>query len=242
MRNAPKSETPVRIAISGIDGTGKTEALSRVATRLHGRGLSVLRPRRPACVMPKGEAPRDLLKRPYGVFEQLHRLADESESRALVGGVCTTYNMLAGVVEDLATRRFHPDVVMLDRAAQLDGPVYGDYYLPGSKRLPKGAKRRLVQAVSRTDDPDLIVYFDIDVDIALSRIQARIEEQDRANRWQHMHENREDLRQLQEGFERIIETMPDGHVVRVQANQTRDAVAQELQGIVEGLLEERGVI
>ena len=140
------------ITFEGLDGSGKTTQFHRLTDWLRERGFDVLALREPGGT-PIGEAVRDI------VHDHAHA---DMDARAELLLYCASR-------AQLSAQRIKPhldkgDVVMCDRFAD-STLAYQGY----GRGLDLAFLRMLVQFATHTIKPDLSLYFDVPLDVGLTR-------------------------------------------------------------------------
>ncbi len=218
---------PVRIAVVGIDGTGKTSAVNHLA-----RILSKKRRVQVITMAPREETMRTKTgKRITGFLEKMNKKSDKTKDKLYVGISQVIMNKLLPWVR-LAKER-NSDIVIYERHPRIDYKVYGDYY------LTRGISR-IEEHLSGIPKPDIVVYLDADSEIAIKRILAR---QKKENRFLHPHEeNVELLKMAKDRFNKVLgELEVSGiKIIRIDANKPLKDMLKEVEIKVKRELKTRG--
>lgn len=124
-------------------------------------------------------------------------------------------------------RRFVPDLMLTARCPRLDPAVYMDFYFPRLARaLPMGPRLGLCALAARVPPRDLYCLLATPADVAMARIEKRLEELAAAEaesgreHWLHLHEQQDVLAGLGRGMEQALELLRrrDGAEVMVVDN------------------------
>lgn len=192
------SPNPFRLSVTGIDGAGKNSVTKAVLERASSQ-LDIIKLNRPCYEIQDGTS-REIYPQVTHTIDTLHALGDRYKSRAVVLGASAISVLLQSrVLEHLAARRNPtPDIIATSRDARLDGAIYSGYYggqtadtIPLEKRVNKFQK---LTGIHR----DLIITLTIDPEVAVQRIEQRINEEraDGKSSEQQMHENIDDLARI----------------------------------------------
>ncbi len=209
---------PIRIAVVGIDGTGKTSAvehLKKILGKKYKVGHLTIAPR-------KATARSKLGKRIFGFLEGISRKADKTEDRAYISISQSIYSQIIPFAR--IAKEKGKDIMIYERHPALDYMVYGKEYI--GRLLSKA--ERLMTGVPR---PDIIIYLDAKPEVAFSRILKRRLTGEKE--YIHPHESSiEALSTAKERFEKVIrkfEKDPRVKVIRIDANKPLNAMLKELE-------------
>ncbi len=233
-------ERPLKVSLSGIDGSGKSTSASEVSRRLASEGFTVVHALRRAYVDRPGRAREFFADRVHDLVDRAHRGLDRRGWRTGVGVTNVLYARIWRAVEARAIERFRPDVVLNGRSAVLDSAVYAPFYFPVSAALPAAWRLALSEVVASPVPADLCFLLDVPAAVAHRRILARIAEEraggagDR-EKWPHMHETPERLAGLRSDFARCAAAMPTP-VVLVDAGRSRVAVVEAIVSAIRARL------
>lgn len=189
-----------------------------------------------------------IFSRTTNSIDRLHEQADDIGVTNLILAV----NALSVIVQsrgiENTAMRHNPDLVASSRDPRLDPTVYFNYYgKRNADKIDYSTRGKVMQHITGIDR-DLIVLLKISPDNAMKRIRKRFEDDfnpaaayDR-KRWQHLHENPQDLARLADGYEEAIEQvdyLANTPVVRIDTNdltmrEVVDAVKLELRQAQEG--------
>lgn len=223
---------PLRVALSGIDGSGKSTSASAVSRRLAGEGYVVVHPLRRAYVDRPGREREHFGDRVHDLVDRAHRALDRAGSRAGVGLTNVLYARIWSAMQAWAIERYQPDIVLNGRSASLDPAVYSPFYFPFSRALPPASRIRLSRSIGGVPPSDLHFLLDVPADVAHARILARIDHEracgaDDREKWTHMHETPAALADLRRRFARCVQAMP-GPVVHLDAIQPQEEIVEEI--------------
>jgi hypothetical protein len=223
-----------RVAIVGIDGSGKTSTAVKLVDRLAQR-MDICKPGRPPLVTRGGEQ-STFMPGAAREMEQRLRRADQTGKRLRVALSRRRYVRWITGIERVMVRRFSPDLLLLARCPVVDPAVYAEFYLPRLARaLPLAARLRLSGWLSRVPPRDLYFLLDTPVAVAMERIQRRLKLLSAAadggrEHWLHMHERPDVLEGLARGIRAALELegrrTGAGVVVVDNASMRQDGVVE----------------
>lgn len=197
------------IAIEGLDGSGGTTQVRRLARHLEGHGRTVLTTREPT----------------DGPIGRLIRAALRGDGDAAGLGDTVLPYLFA------ADRRHHLDTLVLP-ALNAGHDVITDRYVPSS--LAYQALAIGLPAVLQLNDsfpaPDLTVVLEAPAEVCMNRILARGEQRERF-------EDTETLRRIREAYTAglaALESRGDP-ILRIDATRSIDAIAIEVAQAVDAL-------
>jgi dTMP kinase len=214
-RNAVWSQN-VFITFEGPEGSGKTTQVRLLSQYLTGRGLNVLQLREPGST-PIGDQIRDVLHDMKNqAMDARAELLLYSASRAqLVAQVIRPHLDAGGIV---ITDRF------ADSTMAYQGYGHG---------LDLNVLRQITQFATGGLKPDLTLYLDLDPSDGLARRNNNNEE------WNRMDALALDFhRRVREGYDKLLAAEPE-RWVRIDANQTIDAVHEAIRAVVEERLSQQ---
>lgn len=223
---------PLKVTISGIDGSGKSTSASAVSRRLARDGLVVVHPLRRAYVDRPGRA-REYFGDPiHAVVDRTHRGFDRLGSRTAVGLVNVAYARVWRSVEAWAVARYRPDVVLSGRCSVLDGAAYAPFYFGATRALDPARRLATSARIGGAAPPDLRFLLEVDGPVAHARILDRIAKEravgvDDRQKWTHMHETPDELTAIGRELARCAVALPDP-VIRLDAGQPQDAVVEAI--------------
>jgi dTMP kinase len=205
----PSQGAPVFIALEGIDGSGTTTQLERVASRLRARGRRVLATREPS-PGPIGRLLREILLGQHG----------HADGSAVDGR--TMALLFAADRRDHLAREVEPAL-----AAGLD--VVTDRYLLSSLAYQAvEADRAWVEALADgLRQPDLTVLLDVDIRVAAARRLA-------AGREIERYDADGFLARVVENYRRLAASRPN--VVRLDGSRSIEDVDQAIGAAIDALL------
>jgi len=223
---------PLKVSLSGIDGSGKSTSASAVSRRLADEGYTVVHALRRAFVDRPGREREYFADRVHGLVDRAHQAFDRRRSRTGVGLINLAYARLWRAIEARAVRRFRPHVVLNGRSAVLDPAVYAPFYFPMTGALPAAWRVSLSAFIVRPEPADLRFLLDLPATEAHERILARIVAERREGaadreKWTHMHETPAELAGLRAGFRRCASVMP-GPIIQLDAGRPSAALVEEI--------------
>lgn len=199
-----EKEPPLRISITGVDGSGKTSAIDAVASELGGRER-ISRIFRPAYSIVEGEK-RFHFQRLLRLVDRLHSTADEKADQRLVMATNAFHVLLQGrVIEPTIRKQIKPTLVMGARDFHIDPAVYAIFYSPSLRRKSMKDRLKRLQRITGQEYRDVIFFLTVPPEIAIERIEQRIQtdtqsEEKPHGKWRHMHEQPEHLMLLQNEY------------------------------------------
>lgn len=204
-------ERIVRISATGPDGAGKDTAWRNAKTSLP-PNLKILKIGKPSsCIFQGKETYIDTGASRF--LDSLHTWADARRSKMLTSMANTLYVMFQWrYQEPFWTNKIKPDVVFSLRDGYADPAAYAPYYMPNSLgRLKIPRRIDFLRALHGSPFRDLTIFLDIDPNVAVARIDERIKREALENKavlrpkWQHQHENIEDLTGIRDEFLRVLD-------------------------------------
>ena len=200
------------ITFEGIDGAGKSTALSFVRGLLEGRGVEVVATREPGGT-PVGEAIRGLL------LDPATRATADTETLLVFAARA---EHLAEVIRPALGRGTW---VLCDRFTDATFAYQG-----GGRGSPLARLAQLRDWVQQGLSPDLTVLVDAPVEVAQGRLRVRGGESDRFER-----ERLEFHERVRQAYLDLAEREP-ARVLTLDAAASRPEVERALSAVVEGLL------
>jgi dTMP kinase len=201
------------ITFEGLDGSGKTTQVQRLASWLRTSGQNVLQLREPGGTR-IGDAVRLILH---------DRNNTNMDARAELLLYCASRAQL--ITEQVQPHLSSGAVVLSDRFAD-STLAYQGY----GRGLDMTFLRGLLEFATRGIKPDLTLYFDVDPDRALQR---RMQSGDEVNRLDA--ETIEFHQRVRHGYSQLMAQEPQRwHVI--DASQTQDHVAAQVKDVVKARL------
>lgn len=206
-------DTPLFIAIEGLDGSGSTTQTDQLVSRLRDDGLAAVATREPSDG-PIGSLIRQMLSgrlvqpAPDGGTTHVGR-----ETLALLFAADRLDHLESAVKPALTAGRH----VVTDRYYHSSYAYQGD---PGDEQpLDLGWVRTLNE---RARTPDVTFFLEADVDLCLDRLAERGS--------RDIYENRERLTELRDQYLQVIDTLDDEgeRIVRLDADRPRDVITDEI--------------
>lgn len=200
-------EIPLRAAITGIDGAGKSTTASMVADKIGNRYRIVEPgPSRPIYTVINGKK-RYHFEQLIKTIDLLHNIADKTRKPERIGLVNAINVCLSGrVIEPSLIRRFKPDVVLGARDFYVDPSVYSIIYQPYLASKPMSKRIDFLGKITGVPFCNIVFFLTVSPHEAVMRIEKRIEKEKLAagaayrEKWRHMHENPESLALLQNEY------------------------------------------
>lgn len=238
-------EHPLKIAITGIDGAGKSTTLNRVVEQL---GPEVSR------IVTLGRKPYSVVDNQkrchYGAItflvDHLHQVADHTYNRRAVLATNALNVVLQGrFIEPSLVRKVQPELVMGARDYLLDSAVYVVVYSRSLKRLDMEDRIGVLKRLSGIEYRNMIFFLTVPPDEAVARIEKRIAE-DQSNpylhervKWRHMHENPETLDMLQRQYYDAFRFAQSKSPANIYEINTADLPQEEVVGYITDKLRDR---
>ena len=191
------------IAFEGIDGSGKSTQIQRLAARLREKGGSCY----VTCEPTDGDIGQLLREYISGVKKADDRViaalfaADRLDHLTRADGICA--------------RLARGETVLVDRY-YLSSYAYQGMNLPLEWVMALNAQSVQIQK------PDCHIYLDLPIDTALSRIGERGAQTE-------IFETREKLAAIAAQYDLVISSLtPEEHILRIDANRDAEAIAREI--------------
>ncbi len=204
------------ITIEGPEGAGKTTIIQKVAQELEVKGMDVILTREPGGI-PISEQIR-------GIILDSGNLAMDARTEALLYAAARRQHLVEKVIPGLQSGA----VVLCDRF--IDSSLTYQGYARG---LGMDEILSINQFAIQELMPDQTIYFDIDPEIGLKRIET--------NKGREI--NRLDLEQLnfhqmvRQGYKQLLQRFPD-RIREIDASQPIEQVFLQTMKMVEKLIEE----
>ena len=201
-----------RVAIVGIDGSGKTTTALKLVRRLAGQ-MEICKPGRPSMRTSGG---RTLTHQAASsrAMELMLRRADATGQRWRVALSRRRYLRFITGMEQQMVRRFAPELLLTARCPVLDPAVYAEFYLPTTARVLSLQARLSIAALASPVPPrDLYLFLDTPAKVAMARIMDRLEQLNAAREesgrehWLHLHERADVLARLSAQLRRGLELL-----------------------------------
>jgi dTMP kinase len=211
--------TGLLISFEGIDGSGKTTQLQRIAARLRAVDVEPLLVREPGGTH-LGEAVRELLLDPAtGDIDPAAEALLYAASRA---------ELVATTIEPaLAAGR----VVLVDRYVDSSLAYQGAGRELGIERV---LEANLLATRGRL--PDLTIYVDLDPAVARERLAATGAAEDRLEQ-----AGTEFFARVHAGYEQLVERWPE-RIVRVAGDGAPDGVERRVDAAIAAALQRAGIV
>ena len=162
-----------KISISGIDGCGKSTLIPQVVDH-YAKGQTVVKFGRPIYVQ-KGDERIYIARWVSDISDRVHMLCDEINFRTGVGIVNIGYGAIHSLIGWHILKKYDPSLIITGRDPILDSAVYSTYYFPPTKHISSGLRLKLTKEASQEDYPDGLLFMAIPVEVALERIEKRIQ-------------------------------------------------------------------
>lgn len=218
------SKRPLRIAVVGMDGSGKSTVVDSMAERFRGKyRFELLK------TLPR---PARTYATTNWVERKLDRLAlkgDELGQKHLVIVSQAIQNAIYPFLRIGAEKK--KDIIVYERHPRIDYEAYGPYY--GGKAATKAGK-----FLSAAPYPDIIIHLDASPEKAYKRVLSRIGDGHR-KKVPHMHENLEGLKKVRARFGKAISELvsqnPKTRVIHIDANKPKEKMLKSLHAELDRL-------
>lgn len=213
---------PLRVAVIGIDGAGKSSTTLRAIELLAGEGV-ICKPGRDAFAQ-QGARREYCVPAISNFFERLFKRVDGTRRRALIGASRLAFIGYQRWLEPHMIRRYQPKLILSTRCMIIDPAIYGDIYSTALTRFSLERKMLALRRFSGLPFRDLYLFLETPARVALDRIHCRIantpgfEHQPREY-WLHLHESEPVLRRLGDRFAEALEvarTLAPFDLVRIE--------------------------
>lgn len=236
---------PLRVAVIGIDGAGKSSTTLRAIGLLTGEGV-ICKPGRDAFVQ-QGARREYCVPAISNGFERLFKRVDESRRRALIGASRLAFIGYQRWLEPQMIRRYRPRLILNTRCMIIDPAIYSDIYSAALRRFSLERKMVALRRFSGLPFRDVYVLLETPAQVALDRIHCRIAktpgfERQPREYWLHLHESEPVLRRLGERFAEALEvarSLADFDLVRIetafhQEGEVAERIANEIRSRLAG--------
>lgn len=235
-------ESARKISVTGPDGAGKDTAWRTALEHIDLSELTVLKIGKPSSIFRGGEE-RHVDVELSRVLDWAHEWADYKRSRLMTSVSNTAYVMFQWrIQEKLWSYRIRPDIIFSLRDGYVDPAAYAPYYMPDTLgRLSIPNRINFLHGLHGSPRRDHTIFLDIDPVIAVERIANRIEAQNEQIRktdssrpirpkWQHQHENVQDLTAIREEFFSVLKHLENSgtQIGTVDASYEIPTVGQDL--------------
>lgn len=200
-----------RASITGIDGAGKDTISELTCQKMRDVGVSpIVKLNRPSYRV-DNNGQEEIFCRQNHRMDKIHNFADQHHVVPLIVAV-NAINVM------LQSRTFERQILSDDETKLLissrdwiiDPVVYAEYYLPRiSSKISLEKRLEAMQKLTGIER-ELIIQLKVDPESAVERIAGRMKAESESSddimraKWQHMHENADDLRSLQAGYEKVF--------------------------------------
>ncbi|MGV8086679.1 MAG: hypothetical protein ACP5N1_03540 [Candidatus Woesearchaeota archaeon] len=231
-----------KVSITGIDGSGKSTSISKLVDLLSPQYLTAKIGRPTYISGPKDPQNREYLftnlnKR----IDGLHTFADNLENKLGVASVNIFNAFIWSLINRKVFSEYNPEIAIYGRDRIVDPAVYSTYYFPFTKKWSSEVRLNIARTISRAKSSDTLIYMDVNPQIAVERIEKRIEEEKKKSgidrkKWRHMHENLQDLTNLKHYFTEALDYLyghseMDIHTIKVD-DKNLQQVADEMKQII----------
>lgn len=197
------------ITIEGTDGSGKTTIIKHIEEYLKNLGLNVIVTREPGGVE-LSEKIRDLLL----------NCSMDSKTEVLLFAASRREHILGKIIPELKKGT----IILCDRF--LDSSVAYQAY---GRNLNVDNVLKINEYVLEGLEPDLTLYFNVDVELGISRTASR----EKNNKLDN--EKKEFYKSVKKGYDNMLILHPN-RIREIDANKTIEEVKQDTIKIVEELL------
>ena len=209
----PNSSRPLFIVFEGLDGSGKTTQIERLADRLAAEGYNVQLTAEPTDFLPSGQLIRDILQ---------HRVTADPKTVAAL--------FAADRIEHL----MHPETGVLARLEAGQTVIASRYYFSSLAYQAAYGGIDWVAALNsqaRALRPaDITFFLDLPPEVSIERIQRNRDQTE-------LFETLEKLTEVRTAFQRAFKYWGEGEeIVEVDASASIDEVANQIWQPIERLL------
>lgn len=236
-------ERPLRASITGIDGAGKSTVSSDVVKNL-GKDYCIGKIVRPVYVSINGVEEKKF-SRLLRVVDIAHGLGDIAQSRRLSLAANAIDVVTQGrIIEPHIEKTINPDLILGARDYLIDPSVYAIYYSPRIARLPMKERIDFFQKLTGTDVRDIVFFLTVPPEEAVERIERRIQAESSGEskslrpKWKHMHENVEDLTNIQREYYFALKEIEVRGSPKIVIIDTSDRSQEEVSTYVADVLKE----
>jgi thymidylate kinase len=159
---------PITVSLVGPDGSGKSVVTDLLAQDF-GSDHRIARVAGPAYSIVEGER-RDHYGKLIGALDKLGGLS-------LRAGISSGVLAHSRIIEPGIIREIGPDLVIGSRDQRVDPAVYSTFYAPILAKRPMDERLRFMQGITGQRQRDLIVLLDVAPEVAVQRLEARLEAQ-----------------------------------------------------------------
>lgn len=241
-----ENNSPLKVAITGIDGAGKSTVTDKLALELGGT-YRVARVSRPAFAVING-IKYPFYQRLLKAVDALHASADKTENMRNILWVNALHVALQGrVIEPGLIKAIKPDIVLTSRDYIIDPAVYASVYAPTYCSQNLKRKIRHMQRFTGLSFRDAVFLLTVSPEEAVQRIERRIAQEKlkpgvaEREKWRHLHENVATLGLLQQGYyAALAEVKQQSDKVQIEIVDTqtldKDGVFQYILVLLQSLL------
>ncbi|HEY9702677.1 MAG TPA: hypothetical protein V6C58_09540 [Allocoleopsis sp.] len=227
-----------KISVTGIDGSGKSTSVAKVAEKLS-KHHTVGKVGRPAYVCGPEIQKKYVCSNLNKTIDAIHNFSDNIESKLLVAGVSAVSRFAITYIENNISQ-YNPEVTIYSRDKIIDPAVYSTFYFPFTKKWPVNLRINIAKNIQISRICSTIVYLDIDPRLAVERIEKRIEQEKKhssdRNKWKHMHENVEELSSLRNYYFEALEHMEkkfNTEIITIKVDdKSLDQVSSSIETII----------
>ena len=230
------SET-FRTSITGIDGAGKDSVSKQACENMYNEGLSsIVKLSRPILRVDE-DGTNQIFSDYSNRMDKAHNFADKHHVKPLIVAVNAMNVMYQSrILERKIASDDETELLISARDWVIDPVVYAEYYLPRlSNSMSLENRLKIMQQLTGINR-ELIIQLKVDPETAVKRIEERMQLESETSedvmrlKWQHVHENIDDLNNLQKGyskaFDKYHEMHPDLRIIEIGTDdKTRDEVA-----------------
>lgn len=200
-----------RASITGIDGAGKDTISDLTCQNMYGDVSQVVKLNRPAYKIDSA-GKNEIFGFQNRQMDSVHNFADKFRVRPLIVAVNAMNVMLQSrSFERQALADEKTELLISSRDWMIDPVVYAEYYLPRlSSKISLEKRLAIMQSLTGVER-DLMIQLKVDPETAVERIEERMEKERESMddvmraKWQHIHENVNDLNNLQAGYARAFD-------------------------------------
>jgi len=230
---------PPTAAIVGVDGAGKTTVFRKVVEELRD-SEDIYNVSEPTYMISPGSRVKKRLSS--------NPVAYHAKGHPWIHTINSLLTMIRGrVIEPRKINDNSPDILMYDRDKfQIDPAVYAMFYRPRLEKKTMLARLESLHRLNGRPYPDMVFFLTIDPEIAIRRIEQRIQEEKeqlgikRGHRyWRQKHEELDHLTRLQNQFRVALETLQELCPVDVYEIETDELSPEEVSERIQNVITTR---
>lgn len=240
-----KANNPLKVSITGIDGSGKSTTLGMVVEHLKHDNRIVKASNPPIYSVVGGEREYHY-RRAIRTMNLLRELADQTHNRVYASAVNAAYVLLQGrIIEPTLTHKVNPTIVLGDRDLLIDPAVYAIYYSPQLAQKPLGGRIDFLKRLTGSPHRDIIFFLSVSPEEAMRRLNERTTKgdadlnQDGGSKHRYMHENSYHLTRLHIEYQVALEEIQRRSKTEVVHIDTSGTLQADVALLITGEIRKR---